>query len=169
MRARLFFFLLFILAVFTILIFHEVLVLLLGASPINFFLASTLFVGIMVRYTWALALSVIGGVLLDFFSVTPGAMSIPVLFSLIITNTLFIHFFTNRSLWTLLLLGGIGTASAYTFTALFTRSFSFFISTIATQLIVHMGVFAFFFFLLNTFTARLKPYILIRDFRSLAK
>ena len=76
------------------------------------------------------ALTVVGGFALDFFSFTTGAISLSLLGAVLVVNYLFIHFFTNRSFWTLILLGGIGTVITFTLHALFTRSFFAFFTII---------------------------------------
>lgn len=141
---------------------HQTLSLIIGFDRINFALVVVIFTGVIFRYAWALIFAVAAGFIVDQFSLIPGSMSIPLLVAILLVNTLFIHFFTNRSLWTLLLLGGVGTIIAYVVHATFLWSFTLFLPSLGTQLFLHSILFIFFFFMTNTFSARLKPYILVR-------
>lgn len=136
--------------------------LLIGSERVVLLVALSLFTSIIFRYSWALLLGVAGGVFLDFFSITQGSVSIAVLLALTITNTLFVHFFTNRSLWTLLLLGGIGTTIAFVAHRFLLFSFDRFIEMLATQLIVHTILFALLYAIVDRFTVHLKPYIILQ-------
>ncbi len=83
--------------------------------------------------------------------------------TLLITNALFIHFFTNRSLWTLLILGGVGTVIAFLVRTLFVGSFALFFASLGAQLVSHTIFFILLFYGVNMFTSRLKPYIIVRS------
>lgn len=134
-----------------------------GAYAVNVLAVAVLFTSIIFHYPSALLLAVIGGLLFDQLSFTFGLASIPLLAALMITNMLFLRFFTNRSLWTLLLLGNTGTIIIFTLQAIFLSSFSLFLTHLGMQLIVHTILFICFFAIARSFTARLKPYILLRS------
>ncbi|MBI4281589.1 hypothetical protein HY625_02070 [Candidatus Uhrbacteria bacterium] len=134
-----------------------------GAHTVNLLAVLALATSIIFHYPSALLLAVLGGVLLDHLSFTRGLWSIPLLIALIITNMLFLRFFTNRSLWTLLLLGNTGTVIIFSLQMVFVRSFSFFLAHLGIQLIAHTALFICFFVIARSLTARLKPYLLLRS------
>lgn len=141
---------------------HHLVALFFGVDRLSVLIVVVLFVNILFRYTIALALGVTAGFFLDQISFAPAHWSIAAVLALCITNFLFIHFFTNRSLWTLLILGGVGTTIAFIVHTLFIRSFAFFFSSLGTQLLTHTFLFIVFFYFVNMFTSRLKPYIIVR-------
>lgn len=145
-----------------IVFFHELTAIFFGADRVRILIVAVLFVNIIFRYTIALALGVTAGFFLDQLSFTPAHWSIAAVLTLLATNALFIHFFTNRSLWTLLILGGVGTVIAFFVHALFVGSFVFFFASLGAQLLSHTILFTLLFYAVNMFTARLKPYIIVR-------
>ncbi len=146
----------------SIVFLHHLAALFFGVDRLNVLILVVLFVNILFRYTIALALGVTAGFFLDQLSFAPAHWSIAAVLALCITNFLFIHFFTNRSLWTLLILGGVGTAIAFIVHALFIRSFALFFPLLGIQLLSHSFLFIVLFYFVNMFTSRLKPYIIVR-------
>ncbi len=134
-----------------------------GAYTVNLLAAIALSTSIIVHYPSALLLAVLGGVLLDHLSFTFGLWSIPLVIALIITNALFLRFFTNRSLWTLLLLGNTGTVIIFSLQMVFIQSSSFSLAHLGVQLVAHTAFFICFFVIARSFTTRLKPYLLLRS------
>ncbi|MDO8581904.1 MAG: hypothetical protein Q7S16_03440 [bacterium] len=146
----------------TIVFLHHFAGIFLGVDRLSVFIIVVLFVNILFRYTWALALGVAVGFFLDQLSFVPAHWSIAAVLTLCVTNFLFIHFFTNRSLWTLLILGGVGTTIAFIINRIFIQSFSLFLSSLGVQLLIHTFLFIVLFYFVNVFTSRLKPYIIVR-------
>lgn len=155
----LFFFCVFSLSV---VLLHHLGALFFGVDRLSVFIIVIIFINIIFRYTTALALGVTVGFFLDQLSFTHAHWSIAAVMTLVVTNFLFIHFFTNRSLWTLLILGGVGTVTALMIHSLFIGSYAFFFSSLGAQLLSHTVFFIFLFYFVNMFTSRLKPYIIVR-------
>lgn len=147
---------------FSIVLLQHLTALFFGVDRLNVFIVVILFVNILFRYTIALALGVTVGFFLDQVSFAPAHWSIAAVLTLCITNFFFIHFFTNRSLWTLLILGGVGTTIAFVVHTIVIRSFAFFFSSLGVQLLTHTFLFIILFYFVNMFTSRLKPYIIVR-------
>lgn len=77
---------------------------------INLILTILLFLIFFSRFSLALWLALLGGLLLELFTVAPfGILTATLLISLALSNLLFNYFFTNRSLPALLALGFCGT------------------------------------------------------------
>lgn len=145
-----------------IILLHHLAALFWGGDRVSVLIVVVLFVNILFRYTIALALGVTAGFFLDQISFAGAHFGIAAVLTISITNFLFLHFFTNRSLWTLLILGGVGTAIAFLVHAIFLQSFAFFFSLLGIQLLTHTLLFIVLFYAVNMFTSRLKPYIIVR-------
>jgi cell shape-determining protein MreD len=82
-------------------------------SPINglnLVLSLVIFLVIIMDQKSALVWALVGGFLLELFSGLPfGATSISLLLTVLLTDFLFKNFFTNRSLYSLLILGYLGS------------------------------------------------------------
>lgn len=130
-------------------------------EPVDVILVAALFLSILFRYEWGLTIAISAGLLRDLLHVSPAVSTISLVLVLVITNTIFRLYVTNRSLWTLLLLGGVATALHRLFLALFQWSFENALQTFALQFVLHsillMGLYAI-TWVLGT---RLKSYILV--------
>ena len=78
---------------------------------LNIILSFIIFITVILNYHRGLFWAVGAGILLDIYTLEPfGVTSISLYLTVIIMNYLFDHFFTNRSYYTLFVLGILGTA-----------------------------------------------------------
>lgn len=81
---------------------------------LNLVLAYIIFTTVIINYGRGIVLGVIAGFILDIYSLKPfGAFSISIVLTVILVNILFNQFFTNRSYYSLVTLGVIGTFFYY--------------------------------------------------------
>lgn len=81
-------------------------------SSLNLVFCVILFITVMIGYEKGLIWSFFTGIFLSFYSAFPyGAILVSMVVSVIITDILYKNFFTNRSLYSLAILGFIGTIS----------------------------------------------------------
>lgn len=133
-----------------------------GFSIVDVFLVAAIIGSILFRYTTGVTIGLASGILVDLFTVSPWNESIGILAALFVTNALFLRFFTNRSLWTLLILGGVATIIVRVVEWLMTSMPPFLDITIATQLVLHGALFTILFFTIRLVRASMRPYLLIR-------
>lgn len=131
-------------------------------TTIDLLFLLALSVSLLFSYWSGFALALLGGILFDAITLAPGKESIGLILAIVITNVLFLRFFTNKSLWTLLLLGGVGTIILRLTSALLRLSFENLFQTIAVQMLIQSISFVLLFSLIHLLGTRLKPYLLIR-------
>lgn len=96
------------------------------ANYLNLVLSAAIFITFAIEYRQGLWFSFFAGLIIDLFSYLPfGSFSAILLATVIAVNALFNNFFTNKSLYSLIFLGLLGSL-IYT-TALLFFNFSFFI------------------------------------------
>lgn len=87
--------------------------------PWNFFnliLSIVIFVTVVLSYHRGLWFALFSGLIIDLFSFLPfGTMTLAMLLTVIIINNLFNNFFTNRSLYSLIILGFLGNIVYFAF------------------------------------------------------
>lgn len=80
-------------------------------NSVNLLLALVIFITVLLSYEQALAWGFGAALFLELFSVLPfGVTTVSMLATIVAMNALFKNFFTNRSFYSLLLLGYFGTA-----------------------------------------------------------
>ncbi len=97
--------------------------------PFNYFnlvLSILIFITVLLNFRQALWFALFSGLILDMFSFSGfGTMAVVLLLVAVILNFLFKNFFTNRSLYSLVILGFLGNAAYILFLLIF--NFLFFI------------------------------------------
>jgi len=87
--------------------------------PWNFFnliLSIAIFITVILNYHRGLWFALFSGLIIDLFSFLPfGTMTCAMLATVIVTNSLFNNFFTNRSLYSLIILGFLGNVIYFVF------------------------------------------------------
>lgn len=79
-------------------------------SSLNLVFCVVLFITVMIGYEKGLVWSFFSGLFLSLYSAFPfGSVFLSMVFSVVITDILYKNFFTNRSLYSLAILGFIGT------------------------------------------------------------
>lgn len=131
------------------------------SEPFDIVLVAALFVSILFRYEWGLTIALSAGILRDIVHVSPAVSTVSLLLVLVITNIIFRLYMTNRSLWTLLLLGGVATALHRLFLTLVQWSFDNAVHTFALQLVFHSIAFMVLYAITWVLGTRLKSYILV--------
>lgn len=80
-------------------------------SSINLVLSLIIFVAVIISYEKGLLLALLGGMLLELYSgMFFGIATLSLVLTVMAINFLFTNFFTNRSLYSLIILGFVGTA-----------------------------------------------------------
>ncbi len=87
--------------------------------PWNFFnliLSIAIFITVILNYYQGLWFALFSGLIIDLYSFLPfGTMTCAMLLTVIIVNSLFNNFFTNRSLYSLIILGFLGNVIYFIF------------------------------------------------------
>lgn len=130
-------------------------------EPIDVILVAALFLSILFRYEWGLTIAISTGLLRDILHVSPAVSTISLVLVLLITNAIFRFYVTNRSLWTLLLLGGVATALHRFFLMILQWSFENALQTFVLQLVFHSILLIGLYAVTWVLGTRLKPYILV--------
>lgn len=147
-------------------------------NQITIILPAVIFLMVVFNLNRALWWAVVGGFLLDLFSVLPfGSSAAALALSVAATHKLFIRFFTNRSLYSLVFLLMLGTILYKCVTVCLsfvpvilgdgTRLFYFnlyFLKNFLALVVANIFVVSAMFFATNLFSKRLKPvYVSIRN------
>ncbi len=133
-----------------------------GFSIVDVVLVAAIIGSILFRYSIGVTIGLTSSILIDLFTDSRWHESIGILAALFLTNALFLRFFTNRSLWTLLILGGVATIIVRLVEWLMTAMPPSLDITIATQLVLHSALFTILFFAIRLVRASMRPYLLIR-------
>lgn len=145
-------------------------------SALNLTLAVLLFLLFLnVRFSAVLFLALWVGLLTEVMHITPfGIFSVSLIFTLVLSNAVFIYLFTNRSLPALLALGIFSTLTLRAIFFLATLlisvkstllSFSFldYLSAIFWELILNLAFLVIFYILTRRFSKRLEATFLIKE------
>ncbi len=139
-------------------------------APINYLnvvLAVIIFMGIMIDYPISLWLAFGSGIILDiYFSGTFGIITFSQIFTVIIIKFIFDNFFTNRSLYSLIILGIFAELIYYTIFSSINFLFSriYFIPTlyeILWEIILGAGFLILLFSIINFTSKKFKSVFLI--------
>lgn len=147
---------------------------------VNFILALIVFIALIRGYHQGLVWAVVAGGLMDLYSGWPfGTMILALLLSIILGHYLFKNFLTNRSVYSLTLII-IGTTLSYNFFVVLIINFlhffnpsnlnldfnSFFLASVAWQILGNSLLIWLTFFGYNAITKRLEKSFIVRgDFR----
>lgn len=111
------------------------------AFLVNLPLIAIIFIAVIIRYKLALIWAFLLGLLLDLYSPEPfGLTALLLLFTVIVVNTLFNNFFTDRSLASLLILGIISFLVYQFIFFLLNPSVNLIMKNLSLQLILHLGL-----------------------------
>jgi len=142
--------------------------------PWNFFnliLSIVIFITVILNYHRGLWFALFSGLIIDLFSFLPfGTMTAAMLLTVIIINGLFKNFFTNRSLYSLIILGFLGNIVYFVFFLFINLVFFVFDITnnldifftpanlygFLWQTIFNVSLLAFLFFVFNFVSKKLK-------------
>lgn len=143
-------------------------------NALNLILSLVIFLGVIVDYRRSLVLAFAGGLFLDLFSFnTFGLVTLAMILVAITVNFLFNEIFTNRSLYSLLILGSTGILIyniLITVGNFFAHFFGFglavsldwiYFSGLAWQLFLNVLILTIIFFIFHFSTGRLKANFLL--------
>lgn len=146
-------------------------------SQTDLILVAIIFITIIISIEKVYLWIVVGGVLIGLYTLhNPILTIVPMLITIYLINSIFKHFFTNRSLYSLLFLGAIGTL-LYNILTTFLIHLAwylkisefriwinrFFFENLIRQIIANEILLIILFVVLNFLSNRLKSYFLIRD------
>ncbi|NUM25408.1 MAG: hypothetical protein HUU49_02155 [Candidatus Buchananbacteria bacterium] len=137
-------------------------------SSLNLMLSLITFLAVIVSYRQALIWAFVSGLFFELYTALPfGVTSLSLIFSVIAINFLFSNFFTNRSLYSLILLGFVvsviynlliflfSLVGVVAFNAVYLFNFDF-VSTFFWQPILNVLILGIIFFTFNFSTGRLR-------------
>lgn len=145
-------------------------------NNLNLILSIIIFVIVIINYETGLWLAFGGGLILELFSIFPfGLITLSIVITAILLNSLFDNFFTNRSFYSLIILGLIGTF-IYNFILFFANSVAYFMApernffdlwhvhylyNLSWQIILNLIVLSLIFLILNFISRKLKSVFIL--------
>jgi rod shape-determining protein MreD len=145
-------------------------------NNLNLILSIIIFFIVIVNYKTGLWLAFGGGLILELFSIFPfGVITLSIVITAILVNSFFDNFFTNRSFYSLIILGLIGTF-IYNFLLFFVNSIIYFINpernffdllnvhyfyNLSWQIILNLAVLSLIFLILNFINRKLKSVFIL--------